>query len=204
MLANYATVLCSRTWLGFTLIGTAMYWGLFAFLAESSFVVGVVHGLSPTAFGLAFSAVTTGFLLGTLASRRVLPRIGLQRTLELATGLAAAAGGAMLALALAGADHVAAILVPQCVFVFAHGLSQAAWQAGSIAPFPRQAGAAAAMTGFVQNASAACAGALVARLHDGSAMPLAAMLCAAGLAAALVARTLVRRHGAVDHPARDG
>jgi DHA1 family bicyclomycin/chloramphenicol resistance-like MFS transporter len=109
----------------------------------------------------------------------------------------------MLALALAGADHVAAILVPQCVFVFAHGLSQAAWQAGSIAPFPRQAGAAAAMTGFVQNASAACAGALVARLHDGSAMPLAAMLCAAGLAAAVVARTLVRRHGGVD-AARNG
>lgn len=198
MARNYAAVLRSRTWLGFTLIGTAMYWGLFAFLAESAFVIGVVHGLSPTAFGLAFAAVTTGFLLGTLACRRALPRIGLQRTLSGATALAAIAGCAMLGLALAGVDHVAAVLVPQCAFVFAHGFSQAAWQAGSVAPFPRQAGAAAAMTGFVQNASAACAGVLVARLHDGSVLPLASMVCAAGLASALVARTLVRRHGGVD------
>jgi DHA1 family bicyclomycin/chloramphenicol resistance-like MFS transporter len=202
MLANYAAVLRSRTWLGFTLVGTAMYWGLFAFLAESAFVIGAVHGLSPAAFGLALSAVTGGFLLGTLSVRRVLPRLGVQRTLSLATGLAAASGCAMLALALAGVEHVAAILVPQCAFVFAHGLSQAAWQAGSIAPFPRTAGAAAAMTGFVQNATAACAGALIGWLHDGSATPLAAMVCSAGLAAALVARTLVRRHGGVDAPAR--
>jgi DHA1 family bicyclomycin/chloramphenicol resistance-like MFS transporter len=193
MLANYAAVLRSRTWLGFTLVGTAMYWGLFAFLAESAFVIGAVHGLSPAAFGLALSAVTGGFLLGTLSVRRVLPRLGVQRTLSLATGLAAASGCAMLALA---------ILVPQCAFVFAHGLSQAAWQAGSIAPFPRTAGAAAAMTGFVQNATAACAGALIGWLHDGSATPLAAMVCSAGLAAALVARTLVRRHGGVDAPGR--
>ena len=202
MLANYAKVLRSRPWLGFTLIGTAMYWGLFAFLAESSFVIGVVHGLSPTAFGFAVSAVTTGFLLGTLSARRVLPRLGLQRTLGVGTGLAAASGCAMLALALARVDHVLAILVPQCAFVFAHGLSQAAWQAGAIAPFARQAGAATAMTGFVQNVVAAGAGVLVARLHDGSALPLAAMVCTAGIASAVCAGTLVRRHGGVDAPRR--
>jgi DHA1 family bicyclomycin/chloramphenicol resistance-like MFS transporter len=198
MLANYRTVLRSRTWLGFTLIGTAMYWGLFAFLSEASFVFGGVLGLSPALFGLAFSAVTTGFLLGTLAVRRVLPRLGVRRTIDVATAIAAAAGLAMLALALLRVDHVAAIVVPQCLFVFAHGLSQAAWQAGSIAPFPRQAGTAAAMTGFVQNGVAASAGWLIGRLHDGSALPMAGMMAAAGIASAVVSRTLVRRHGAVD------
>jgi predicted MFS family arabinose efflux permease len=198
MVANDASVLRSRTWLGFTLIGTAMYWGLLSFLSEASFVFGGVDGLSPAAFGFAFAAVTTGFLLGTLSVRRVLPRLGVQRTIGVATGLAAVAGCTVLALALARVDPIAAVIGPQCLFVFGHGLSQSAWQAGSVAPFPRHTGAAAAMTGFVQNVVAACAGALIGRLHDGSALPMAGMVAAAGMAAAVVAQTLVRRHGGMD------
>jgi DHA1 family bicyclomycin/chloramphenicol resistance-like MFS transporter len=198
MAAHYAAVLRSPTWLSFTLIGTAMYWGLFSFLAEASFVFVGVHGLSPAAFGVALSMVTTGFLLGTLSVRRVLPRLGMQRTIGVATTIAAASGCTMLALAWAGVVHPMAIVVPQCLFVYGHGLAQSSWQAGSIAPFPRQAGAAAAMTGFVQNLVAAGAGALIARLHDGSALPMTAMMATAGLAAMTVSRTLVRRYGGVD------
>jgi DHA1 family bicyclomycin/chloramphenicol resistance-like MFS transporter len=198
MAATYAGVLRSPTWLGFTLVGTAMYFGLFAFLAESSFVFSGLFGLSPAGFGLAFAAVTSGFLLGTLAGRRVLPRLGVHGTLSLATALAATAGLAMLALAHADLDHVAAIVAPQALFVFTHGLAQAAWQTGAIAPFPRSAGAAAAMTGFVQNLAAAAGGVLVGALHDGTARPLATLVAAAGVAAALVAHTLVRRHGVLD------
>ena len=198
MLANYLTVLRSPTWLAFTLIGTAMYWGLFAFLAESSFVFVGLFGLSPTGFGVAFAMVTTGFLLGTFAVRRVLPRIGIQRTLLAATVLSSTSGVAMLVLALSGIDHVATVMAPQFVFVFAHGLSQAAWQAGSVAPFPRSAGAAAALTGFVQNVAAAAGGWLVGRLHDGSTLPMALMVSSAGVGGLLVALTLVRRYGGVD------
>jgi DHA1 family bicyclomycin/chloramphenicol resistance-like MFS transporter len=202
MLANYLAVLRSPTWIAFTLIGTAMYWGLFAFLAESSFVFVGLFGLSPTAFGVAFAMVTTGFVLGTFAVRRVLPRIGIRRTLLAATVLSSTAGVAMLVLALSGAQHVAAVMAPQFVFVFAHGLSQAAWQAGSVAPFPRTAGAAAALTGFVQNVAAAGGGWLVGRLHDGSTLPMATMVSTAGIGGLLVALTLVRRYGGVDGAAR--
>jgi DHA1 family bicyclomycin/chloramphenicol resistance-like MFS transporter len=198
MLANYVTVMRSPAWLAFTLIGTAMYWALFAFLSESSFVFTTLYGLSPTAFGLAVSTITTGFLVGTLTARRVLPRVGIQRTLTLATSIAAGAGLLMLALVLAGVDHLAATLAPQFVFVFAHGLSQSAWQAGSVAPFARQAGAAAALTGFVQNVVAAGVALLTGVLHDGTVLPMAAMCASGGLAALLVAHTLVRRHGGVD------
>ncbi len=56
----------------------------------------------------------------------------------------------------------------------------------------------ATMTGFVQNMVAACAGALIGRLHDGRALPMSGMVAAAGVAAAVVAQTLVRRHDGVD------
>jgi DHA1 family bicyclomycin/chloramphenicol resistance-like MFS transporter len=202
MAANYLAVMRTPAWRAFTLIGAAMYWSLFAFLSESSFVFGSVHALSPTAFGVTVSAITTGFLIGTVLSRRMLPRLGLQRTLTAATALAAASGLAMLSLAVAGVDHLAAVLVPQFVFVLAHGLSQSAWQAGALAPFPRQAGAAAALTGFAQNVAAAGVAWLTGLLHDGSVRPMAAMVAAGGLLAVLVAGTLVRRHGGVDAPVR--
>lgn len=201
MATNYLEVLRSPAWAGFALYGAAMYWGLFAFLSESAFVFGRVHGMSPPAIGLAVSTITSGFLLGTLAARRLLPRLGVQRMLGSATVVAVGAALAMLALALAGVSHVAAVLVPQCLFVFAHGLSQSSWQAGAVAPFPRQAGAAAALTGFVQNALAVGSGLIVGRLHDGTVVPMAAMVAAGGLAAMVVARTLVRRHGDVDRAA---
>jgi DHA1 family bicyclomycin/chloramphenicol resistance-like MFS transporter len=202
MLANYLAVLRSPAWLGFTLIGASMYWALFAFLSESAFVFGAVYGMSPTGFGIAVSGITTGFLIGTVMSRRVLPRLGMQRTLSVATTTAAAAALVMLALALAGVVHPAALLAPQFVFVFAHGLCQSAWQAGSVAPFPRQAGAAAALTGFAQNLAGATGAGLAGVMHDGSVLPICVMAATGGLAATLVARTLVRRHGGVDRPVR--
>jgi DHA1 family bicyclomycin/chloramphenicol resistance-like MFS transporter len=60
MLVNDLAVLRLPAWLGFTLIGASVYRALFAFLSESAFAFGVVYGMSPTAFGLAVSDITTG------------------------------------------------------------------------------------------------------------------------------------------------
>lgn len=197
MLSGYVEVMRSATWWRYTLVGAAMYWGLFAFLAESPFVLRETHRLSPAASGLAIALIAAGFMVGALTARRTLPRYGTRRTVAGAGLAAATAGLALLALALARVNHVAAVLAPLCLFVFAHGLSQAGWQAASVAPFPRRAGAAAAMTGFVQNLLAACVGVLVGVLHDGSALPMAAMVAAAGVAASGIA---VRGARATDAP----
>jgi DHA1 family bicyclomycin/chloramphenicol resistance-like MFS transporter len=53
--------------------------------------------------------------------------------------------------------------------------------AGAIAPFPDRAGSASAMLGFVQMAGAAGSGALVGLLHDGSALPMVAVILVCGL-----------------------
>ena len=199
--AAFAEVLRSRTWQGFAAIGSAMFTGLFAFLAESAFALGTLHGLSPWAFGVAVSLVTTQFLVGTVLARRLLPRLGVQRLLAAGCGLAALAGAAMLAAVLAGRDGPAVLVAAQALFVLAHGLVQPAWQAGALAPFGHRAGTAAAATGFVQHVAAAAAGALLAWAHDGTALPMAAAVAAAGALAWLASVTIVRRHGGVDRAA---
>lgn len=199
--SDYLSVLRSPVWRAYTVLGSAVWIGLFAFLVETAFVLSTAHGLSATATGFAMSVITANFLFGTILSRRLMPRLGVQRTLVAATTVAALAGLGLLALALTGLDSPASIVVTQGLFVLAHGLSQPAWQNGALAHFPHRAATAASATGFVQHLVAALVGVLLAGVHDGSALPSGAAMAAAGVLAWLATVTLVRRHGDLERNA---
>lgn len=57
--------------------------------------------------------------------------------------------------------------------------------AGAIAPFPRIAGAASALAGFLQMVAGALSGFALGRLHDGTALPMAMLVAGSAVAAAL-------------------
>jgi DHA1 family bicyclomycin/chloramphenicol resistance-like MFS transporter len=199
LVASYRAVLQSPTWHAYAWIGAASYAGLFAWLSGSSFVLIRVLGVSPPVFGVIFSAVVAGFMTGSLLCGRSVARYGMQKTVYLAVTLQLLSGGVMVALALAGVRAVAALAVPQFVFLVGHGLSQPVSQAGAVAPFPRQAGAASAMQGVCMMLVAAATGQWIGYSYDGTLVPLAATVATAGCAGALLALTLVRRHGAPPH-----
>ena len=103
------------------------------------------------------------------------------RTLKLSpAGVSAAGGVAMAAWALAGLQHWAAILLPQFVFMLAHGINFPCAQAGAVAPFPRQAGAAAGVLGFLTMVLAALVGWWIGASNDGTVVPLTFTIAAAG------------------------
>ena len=66
-----------------------------------------------------------------------------------------------------------------------------------MAPFARRAGGASALLGMLQYAIGAVSGALVGMLHNGSVVPMAAVVAAAGVCVALVccAAPAARREG---------
>jgi DHA1 family bicyclomycin/chloramphenicol resistance-like MFS transporter len=96
-------------------------------------------------------------------------------------------------LVLAGVSHWAAVLVPQCLYLFGHGLHQPCGQAGVVAPFPAQAGAASALAGFVLALVAFGVGRWLGVALDGSVAPLMWGLGFWALATSTIAWTLVRR-----------
>lgn len=63
--------------------------------------------------------------------------------------------------------------------------------AGAVAPFPRAAGAAAALAGFVQMVAGALSGMALGRLHDGSARPMTILVVGSAVSATLAFRLLV-------------
>jgi DHA1 family bicyclomycin/chloramphenicol resistance-like MFS transporter len=64
--------------------------------------------------------------------------------------------------------------------------------AGALAAFPHMAGSASALAGTIQFGLGALSAAAVGALHDGTAVPMAAVIAAGGLLSLLAHRLLVR------------
>jgi DHA1 family bicyclomycin/chloramphenicol resistance-like MFS transporter len=190
---NYARIAASRRFWSYALPVTGSYSALFCFISGASFVLIEIFGIPPQRFGFAYALVTVGYLLGTMALRSVLGRLGLVGSVRAGATVALASGAAMAALALAGVRTLPAVMVPMFLAVTAHGFIQPACQIGAIDPFPRQAGAAAALMGFTMLAVAAAAGWAVGAMHDGSTRPLALGVAVCGAFCALSAWALLRR-----------
>lgn len=197
MLSTYAAIARSPAFRAYALSAAATYAGLFAFISGSSFVLIRVLGVSTTAYGFSFSTMVAGYLVGTLVCRRFVVLHGLQRTVFAGASLQAAAGVTMALLAIAGAHVPAAIVAPMFFYGIAHGMIQPPAQSGAVAPFPKTAGAAAALMGFTMMLIASLVGFWIGASYNGTVYPLTLTICATSLASMLIAATLVRRHGDV-------
>jgi DHA1 family bicyclomycin/chloramphenicol resistance-like MFS transporter len=182
LLRSYAQVLRSHHFLSYALVGAASYGGLFAFISGSSFVLIEVLGVPTAWFGYCFAFCASGYLAGTLACHRLLARYGIVHTLKISACVSAGGGLVMAILAAAGVAHWAAILLPQFVCMLAHGVNFPCAQAGAVAPFPRQAGAAAGVLGFLTMALAGLVGWWIGVSNNGTVYPLAFTVGVSGLA----------------------
>lgn len=176
-------------------LAMATYAGLFTFLASSSFVFLQVLGLSRTQYGLSMFSMSAVYIAGTFMCRRLLPRLGLRRTVAVGGALALSGGTTMGLLALAGLHNVWSILVPLWVFMLSHGISQPCGQSGAVAPFPQAAGAASALNGFIMMCAAFVVGDWMGRHLDGTVFPLTNGLWFWSGVVAVICWTLMQRHG---------
>ena len=161
MWANYRTLLADPVYRSALLIGCGAFAALFAFISGSPFVFIEHFGMSPQQMGLAFGLNVTGFMLGSTLSARLSRRIGPARLIRHGVWLGAACGVMLAALALVGPRHPAAVMVPMWGVAAAIGLILPNATALGLAGYPKMAGAAASLMGFVQMGLGAGAGMLV-------------------------------------------
>ena len=178
LLANYVSIAGSATFRAYALVATASYMSLFSFISGSSFLLIEVLAMPPALFGVAFGGVTLGFVTGTLLARRFQTRLGIVGTAAAGGIVSMISGWTTAALALAGVEQVAAIVVPMFFMLLGHGLVQPSGQMGAISEFPRKAGAAAALLGFTMFIAAAISGWWVGAINDGTTLPLALTVAA--------------------------
>jgi MFS transporter, DHA1 family, multidrug resistance protein len=195
MLRQWGHILRHPTFVAWSLLIACTYAGLFAFLAGSSFVFIDVLGSSRMACGLYIAGCSVCYIVGTFWCRRWLLLHGLAGAVKRGAAFTLLGGVSMVGLAWAGVIAPWAIFVPQFVFSFGHGIHQPCGQAAVVGPFPHHAGTASALAGFILAAAAVGVGAWLGVAMDGTVFPLVNTVGAMAAATALVAWTLVQRHG---------
>lgn len=188
---DYAGLASDRGFVGYVLTLAGGSVGLFAWISGSPFVLMTLLGLPPHLYGLVFATANLGQFAGALLSARLVMRLGIERTVAVGLVFYLAGGLTLAALLLAGVWHAAAVVAPMAVFQFGNGMVMPNTVAGAVAPFPRAAGAAAALAGFVQMVAGALSGMALGRLHDGSARPMTVLVVGSAVSAALAFRLLV-------------
>jgi DHA1 family bicyclomycin/chloramphenicol resistance-like MFS transporter len=142
----------------------------------------------------------SGYLIGTIACRRLLAARSLERTMQFGASLALGAGLAMAGLATAGVHHWAALIVPQFAYFMAHGINFPCAQVGSVAPFARRAGAAAGLFGFLLMVAASLIGLWIGASWNGTVYPLVLTVAAAAAVVFVTVHLGIARRPVVSPP----
>ena len=171
--STYALILRSRIFLTYTFFATGTFCALYSFISGSPFVAIRVLGIAPREFGLLFGGVVIGFIVGAALGRRGLPRWGIAGTIRRGAILQASGGVTLLILALLDVQTVWSLMGPMFIVLLGHGLVQPSSQMGAIGPFPRQAGAAAALGGFLMYTVAVPLGLALGASFNDTMLPLA-------------------------------
>ncbi|KPF64332.1 MFS transporter [alpha proteobacterium AAP81b] len=189
--AAYGELLSHRRLVGYILVSACNGAGLFSYIATAPDLIITAWGFSTAAFGVIFAV--GGFVIvgASQVNRALLRHHSPDRILAVATPVAALLGVALLALALAGAPPLVVMAVlfaalTSNAFIAANAL------AGALNVDPLRAGATSGLFGSANFAFGGLASIIAAALHDGTAVPVGAVIAAALTVAALAYFGLAR------------
>lgn len=192
MVARYGTLLRDRAYVGYTVSSGAAFAGMFAYFAGSPFVFIRLYGVPAQNYGFLFALNAIGLMICAAVNSRLVLLFGADRLLRHGVAAVAMAGAALLLAAATGWGGLPGLVVPLLVFIASISFIGANAMAGALAAFRHVAGTASALAGTIQFGLGALSGAAVGALHDGTAVPMAAVIAAAGLTSLLAHRLLVR------------
>tara|TARA_B100000315_G_scaffold260478_2_gene322238 strand:- start:977 stop:2185 length:1209 start_codon:yes stop_codon:yes gene_type:complete len=193
LLGNFASILSNRVFLINVICGGFVLCGLVAYLNSSSGLLIGTFGIKPGIYGLWFSLVMIGYMAAAAITGKLIDYVGMRWLIMLGSFTVALSGMLMLGFALAEINHVLAIVGPMMLFMVGFAILLPQTTSASLTPFPRNAGAASSLQGFIQNSMAAVVSALLSTFADGSAIPMAVAIALSGLAAAATYVLFIRR-----------
>jgi MFS transporter, DHA1 family, multidrug resistance protein len=184
----YARLLRDRAFMRYALSGALVISGMFTYIFGSPFVFMQIYGVRPERFGWIFGSIALGLISASQLNRFLLARVAGAGILSRALVVTATAGLALLITAWTGAGGLAGLLAPLFVYIASLGFVLPNVIATALASQGRNAGTASALLGTLQFGAGASVGMLLGALGAGTAVPMAALIAACGLAALVVHR----------------
>jgi DHA1 family bicyclomycin/chloramphenicol resistance-like MFS transporter len=197
MARSFVLLLRSPAFLGFALTTAFTSASWFTFLASAPYLLSEMLREPPSTYGLMILMPMAAYILGSAGVSRLSAAIGSARLMIFGLALSLASG-AMLAIWCLVRLSPWALFVPMAVSSVGNGLSQPPAIAGGLSVYPRIAGAASGLLGFLQMMIAALGTLLIGRLPQDRVLSMVAVVVAA-LALALLCGILAL-HGPETEP----
>jgi DHA1 family bicyclomycin/chloramphenicol resistance-like MFS transporter len=190
-LATYGGLVGNPRFLGLMLNSGFAMAGMFVYITASPHLFIEVHGVPPQAYGWLFGLNAIGMIGASQLNRALLGRFAAAYLLRAGIAVNFLASLALLAIALAAWGGLPALLVPLFITIASLGFVMPNAMAIALSRDPANAGSAAALMGTSPFLGGALAGAVVAALHGGAAVSMAAVIVLCSLIAFTANRFLV-------------
>jgi MFS transporter, DHA1 family, multidrug resistance protein len=194
----FAHLLRSPGFLGFVLATSFTSASWFTFLTSAPYLLSELLHEPPSCYGAMILLPMAGYILGSGATARFAVRLGGLRLFLCGLVLSLASGAMLILWPFAAPLSPWALFVPMALSSIGNGLSQPPGIAAGLSIYPRIAGAASGLMGFLQMMTAALGTFLVGQLPRGSALPTDIVVGACLLLALVCGVFAVRRSAAVD------
>ncbi|MBV7259401.1 multidrug effflux MFS transporter [Erythrobacter crassostreae] len=163
---SYRAILADTEFFRFALATAFIIGAMSAFFVGSPIVFIDLLGVSATEYGLYPPLAITGFIIGSVATRKLAGRLAVYDLAKVGVSISLMGAILMVVFPLFGIEHKHAINVSIVVFVSGMGVFMPTAVAIALERFPERAGTAAAMLGFLQMGIGAAASAGVGLLAN--------------------------------------
>jgi DHA1 family bicyclomycin/chloramphenicol resistance-like MFS transporter len=200
MVGSFALLLRSPAFFGFAFATAFTSASWFTFLASAPYLLSEVLHRPPSTYGLMILLPMVGYILGNAGVARLSVQLGSIRLYIFGLVLSLASGVMLAVWCLVGLTPWA-LFVPMAISSVGNGLSQPPGIAAGLSVYPRIAGAASGLLGFLQMIVAALGTFLIGQLPQSTPLPMVSVVGAALALALIFGLVALRRPTEARHSA---
>ena len=193
LFVNFSQIISNRIFVLNVICGGFILGGVVAFLNSSSAVLINTFGIKPSVYGWVYSFVMLGYALSALAQQKLIDLINPKKLILISAFLSASSGVLMFSLIIMNISHPIIIIMPMLMFMMGFAALWPQSVASCLQPFPKTAGAASSLQGFIQNSMAAVVSLSLSLFSDGTAIPMGAAIAICGILTAITAISVARQ-----------
>ncbi len=192
-LAGYRLLLGDRHFLGLAFIASLTLAGFFIFVGNSSFVMSTYYGLSPRDYALVLAFNAVSFIALSQMNGRLATRFGLARIVRTAIFAHVVTMALLLALTLAGFDHLGVLVALLFIGFGLNGIIVPSTFVLAMEGYAAHAGSASALIGTLNFAGGGVAVAVLAPFAGGTPLPMVAGIAGCSVIVFVLALLTLRR-----------
>lgn len=198
IMKNSKMLLTNGIFMGNSFCVLLAFGGILAWLTSLPFLLQNVVGLTPVQFGWVSAIAGLFFIIGGLVNALLVERKGLYYMLKVGLLIMAIGSLVMLGFGMTGHINAWVIMIPVIIYIIGSSMIFANAYAGAFHPFPKIAGTAGAIFGFLQILGGALSSALMSFMKTYNQVPLAIVLLASAIIAYVIISALTKGRN-LDH-----